>query len=104
MSQGLEFNLFPLPPSLKKKDFPPTKQKKSFSITSPGIPDADFEGEQVISIAVKKTKDPIVSYIHDQLQIGEEIEIRGPGGKIYFDPDRDPKKYNHIVCIAGGIG
>ena len=46
----------------------------------------------------------VVVVVVVQLQIGEEIEIRGPGGKIYFDPDRDPKKYNHIVCIAGGIG
>jgi ferredoxin-NADP reductase len=40
------------------------------------------------------------SYLHDHVQVGDTIRVRGPSGAFYLDPDPDLP----AVLIAGGIG
>lgn len=39
-------------------------------------------------------------YFHDHVQVGDTIQVRGPSGAFYLDPDPDLP----VVMIAGGIG
>lgn len=39
-------------------------------------------------------------YLHDEVQVGETLGVRGPSGSFYLDPDSDLP----ALMIAGGIG
>jgi ring-1,2-phenylacetyl-CoA epoxidase subunit PaaE len=74
-----------------------TKEERAFSISS------SPHYNKHLCITVKESKDGIVSsYINNQLQVGEEVEIKPPAGKFTIELDaRNTKKY---FFIGGGSG
>jgi len=54
-----------------------------------------------IEITVKREPDGLVSrWLHDELQIGDEVEIEAPNGTFIFTGEQA----EHVVLIAGGVG
>jgi nitric oxide dioxygenase len=42
----------------------------------------------------------VSSYLHDQLQVGEEIDLLPPAGDFYLDVSPDTP----VVLLSGGVG
>lgn len=80
---------------------PKDKEQKlsaGFSLTSNPLQPA-FDGK--IAFAVKRTSHPLTHFIHDDLYIGDSLEVSSePGGDVYFTSDMG----RCIVMIGGGIG
>eukprot|EP00761_Pharyngomonas_kirbyi_P012422 gb/GECH01012449.1/.p1 GENE.gb/GECH01012449.1/~~gb/GECH01012449.1/.p1 ORF type:complete len:315 (+),score=77.20 gb/GECH01012449.1/:1-945(+) len=72
-----------------------------FSMTNP--PSGVDGDPSTITLAVKQTKEPLTSYIHEQMPLGEILNIRGPGGDVCYNP-KELSHFKQIFCVAGGIG
>jgi ferredoxin-NADP reductase len=69
--------------------------KRSYTIASPPT------WRDRIEITVKREEQGLVSrWLHDELRIGEEVEIEAPNGTFIFSG----KEANSVVLIGGGVG
>ncbi len=41
--------------------------------------------------------------LHDDVKIGDEVTVAGPGGSFFYLKD-EPNAPEHVVLIGGGIG
>jgi len=59
------------------------------------------ERSGVLEFIIKKYKDGKMStYLHDTLQVGDQIELKGPEGSF----DYKANDHEHVVLMAGGTG
>lgn len=57
-----------------------------------------------ITIGVRKTPAGLFSgYLHEQLSVGDELVVQGPGGDFVYPPTHQ-QAIDHLVLIAGGSG
>ncbi|HNU68754.1 MAG TPA: FAD-binding oxidoreductase [Myxococcota bacterium] len=71
--------------------------RRTYSATNaPG----EFDG--ALRLGVKRRPGGLVSgYMNDRLKVGDEVVVKGPGGKLVPTEGRGPR---HLVLIAGGSG
>jgi 2Fe-2S type ferredoxin len=71
--------------------------KRAYSFSSNPFSDKDLK------ITIKRVEKGLVSnYVHDQLKIGDKLEIDKPAGSFYVEPQSFSKK--QYVLFAGGSG
>jgi len=71
-------------------------------ITRPYTPVSLIGDTGHFDLAIKVYKEGIMSQHVNHIDIGEEIEIRGPKGKFLYQPQKDTKR--RFLMIAGGSG
>jgi ferredoxin-NADP reductase len=56
-----------------------------------------------LELSIKKTTHPVTQMLHEDVKIGDEITVAGPGGSFFYLKDV-PDAPEHVVLIGGGIG
>ena len=72
-------------------------QKRAYSFSSNPFTDKDLK------ITIKRVEKGLVSnYVHDNLKVGDKLEVDDPAGSFYVEPESKSKK--QYVLFAGGSG
>ena len=90
------YSIYPPPP---RSLLPPPR---SLSPPPRSLPPPPRSGSRRVCIAVKKSKHPVATYLHESVRQQDCVQISEGQGPCYFDPKRDAGI--PLVLIAGGIG
>ncbi|WP_298533680.1 2Fe-2S iron-sulfur cluster-binding protein [uncultured Algibacter sp.] len=72
-------------------------QKRAYSFSSNPYTDKDLK------ITIKRVEKGLVSnYVHDNLKVGDKLEVDDPAGSFYIEPSKKAEK--QYVLFAGGSG
>lgn len=72
-------------------------QKRAYSFSSNPYTDKDLK------ITIKRVEKGLVSnYVHDNLKVGDKLEVDDPAGSFFVEPAKKTKK--QYVLFAGGSG
>lgn len=72
-------------------------QRRAYSFSSNPYTDKD------IKITIKRVEKGLVSnYVHDNLKVGDKLEVDDPAGSFFVEPSQKSKK--QYVLFAGGSG
>jgi ferredoxin-NADP reductase len=73
----------------------PKTTKRSYTIASSPTQRDYFE------VTIKREEKGLVSrFMHDDVALGDELDIKAPNGKFYFNGENE----NSVVLVSGGVG